>query len=123
MSWRRGRGGDECRRRRPDIVTRDVSLLAGGQFHFAITERRVNQRHESIFLQFHIGAIPLLRTVAIEWSGIGGDGIESSTVRGRRLIRIRFSASGQHDRGRDRCTQEKEGLSFQLHIPESFPEA
>ena len=29
----------------------------------------------------------------------------------------------QHDRGRNRCTQEKEGLSFQFHVPESFPGA
>jgi len=123
MRWRRSRGGDKCGRRRPDIVTRDVSLLAGGQFHFAITERRANQRHQSIFLQFHIGAVALLRTVAIEWSGIGDDGIEPSTVRGRRLIRIGFGASGQHDRGRDRCIQKKEYLSFPFHVHESFPEA
>ncbi len=123
MRWRRGRGGDKRGRRQPDIVTRDVSLLAGGQFHFAIAERRVDQRHESIFLQLHVGAVALLRTVAIEWSGIRDDGVEFSTVRGRRLIRIGFGASGQNDRGRNRCTQEKEGLSFQFHIPESFPGA
>ena len=123
MNWRRGRGGDECGRRRPDIVTRDVSLLAGGQFHFAITERRVDQRHESIFLQLHIGAVALLRTVAIKWSGIGDDSVEFSTVRGRRLTRIGFGASGQRDRDRDQCIQKKEDFSFPFHVHESLPGA
>ena len=123
MRWRRSRGGDKCGRRRPDIITRDISLLTGGQFHFAITERGANQRHQSIFLQFHIWAVALLRTVAIEWSGIRDNGVEFSTVRGRRLTRIGFGASGQRDRGRDRYIEKKEDLSFPFHVHESFPEA
>ena len=123
MRWRRGRGSDERGRRQPDIVTRDVSLLAGDQFDFAITERRVDQGHQSIFWQLHIGAVALLRTVAIEWSGIRDDGVELSTVHGGRLIWIGFGASSQHGRGRDRGIQKKEDLSFPLHVRESFPGA
>ena len=74
---RRGRSflGHELRRRRANVFTRDVTVLAVLQLHLYVAKRRPDHFHDRIFRELLIGTVSLLRAVVIERRLVGNDRI------------------------------------------------